>query len=710
MEDAPDNQKQRSNDDSSMERWAEDLHAEADGAYIETTVSGRGLRIIGTAEGGYLDRKFRFGRTGAGIEVYRNATRYITVSGLERGTCQALPPLDNLLDTLFARHSKTKQSNGFDFNKVGRLDAHDYERLIRNGAPEGERSEPFQSVVWHLAGQGWTVEAITDELVKYPNGIGAKYADRLFEEVTRSYDKWRTHKRQATGCDAETAGMPWPQIYVVPGELPRVVNEAETALLGLKREIYQRGGRIVRPVLNRLAASDDRETQGWQLVPVTRPYLVETLTRAARFLKHDRRAKGAIPTDAPDKGPETYLARHGTWNLPLLTGMTTAPFLRVDGSVCEDQGYDAATGLLYKPECEFSRVPSNPSRDDAQKALNLIETGLLTGFPFVTPTDRAVSLSGILTPLDRYAMAHAPLHGYTAPMAGTGKSKLVDINAVLSTGRVAPVISQGNDEKELEKRLGGCSQLSIDMIALPASNMALQSVFLNQVLTQKIVSIRLLGLSCILETPTTATIFCTGNNLIIAGDLTRRSLRCSLDAKCEHPEQRRFNCDAVDIAKARRAELVTAGLTVLRAWHLSGTRGNKLPLGGFETWSHRIRDALLWLGRADPCTTIQDVKAEDPAVMALTAVMAQWRRYIGLQRVVTQQEVIKDAVKVPDFLAALMNVAEAKSGKEISKERLGRWLNDNNGRIVKGTSLRRVGNDGGYPRWKLTLEVGVVGV
>jgi hypothetical protein len=308
------------NDDSSIERWAEDLHAEAGDAYRETTVSGTGMRIIGTAEGGYLDRKFRFGRKGAGIELYRNATRYITVSGLEHGTCATLPSLDDLLDTLFARHSRKKQSDGFDFNNnAGGLNARDYERLIRNGAPEGERSEPFQSVVWHLAGQGWTVEAITDELAKYPNGIGAKYADRLFEEVTRSYDKWRTHKRQATGCDEETAGMPWPQIYVVAGELPRVVNEAETALLGLKREIYQRGGRIVRPVLNRLAASDDRETQGWQLVPVSRPYLVEMLTRAARFLKHDRRAKGAIPTDAPDKVAETYLARHGTWNLPLLT-------------------------------------------------------------------------------------------------------------------------------------------------------------------------------------------------------------------------------------------------------------------------------------------------------------------------------------------------------------------------------------------------------
>jgi primase-polymerase (primpol)-like protein len=40
------------NGNSNMEPWAEQLHAEAGGAYKETTVSGGGLRFIGTAEGG----------------------------------------------------------------------------------------------------------------------------------------------------------------------------------------------------------------------------------------------------------------------------------------------------------------------------------------------------------------------------------------------------------------------------------------------------------------------------------------------------------------------------------------------------------------------------------------------------------------------------------------------------------------------------------
>ena len=50
--------------------------------------------------------------------------------------------------------------------------------------------------------------------------------------------------------------------------------------------------------------------------------------------------------------------------------------------------------------------------------------------------------------------------------------------------------------------------------------------------------IRVLGQSRHVEVPVNATIFATGNNLQIAGDLTRRTLLCTLDARCERPELR----------------------------------------------------------------------------------------------------------------------------------------------------------------------------
>ena len=99
------------------------------------------------------------------------------------------------------------------------------------------------------------------------------------------------------------------------------------------------------------------------------------------------------------------------------------------------------------------------------------------------------------------------------------------------------------------------------------------------------------------ETPITATVFATGNNLTIAGDLTRRALLGALDARCEHPERRSFEFDPIVVARTERGRLVVAALTVLRAWHVAGERIEPPPLGSFEEWSHRIRASLLWPGR-----------------------------------------------------------------------------------------------------------------
>src|SRR6516164_11551442 len=66
--------------------WAKALCDEADTLklYREVTVSGCGLRFIGLAAGGIeLHRKFTLNRkSNAGIELYRNCARFITISGL----------------------------------------------------------------------------------------------------------------------------------------------------------------------------------------------------------------------------------------------------------------------------------------------------------------------------------------------------------------------------------------------------------------------------------------------------------------------------------------------------------------------------------------------------------------------------------------------------------------------------------------------------
>ena len=316
------------------------------------------------------------------------------------------------------------------------------------------------------------------------------------------------------------------------------------------------------------------------------------------------------------------------------------------------------------------------------------------------PADKAVALAAILTALDRHNMPTAPLHGFSATVAGTGKSKLADIVSILATGRPAAVKGQPGTEDELEKRLNSELLQGASIICIDNCEHTLQSAFLCQMLTQETVSIRVLGQSKNIDASTMVTVMATGNNLQVTGDLTRRVLVCSLDARVEHPERREFAWDAKDVAKEQRGRLVAAALTILRAWHTAGTRVERSPLGGFEEWSSRVRAPLLWLGCADRETTLK-FKAQDPHVLQLTAVIEAWKETIGPNAPVRIQDIINKALMAPELQTALMAVADAPGRQAVSTDRLGRWLRKVDGRVVSGRAIRQAGVEHGYPRWSL---------
>jgi hypothetical protein len=497
-----------------------------------------------------------------------------------------------------------------------------------------------------------------------------------------------------------------PVIRLIEGQLHRAVDRAEDALIAAGGcHLYQRGELVVRPIRPKLKAANDRDTFGWKLIQVTKPFLIDTLTRIARFEKFDGRVGDYVPKNCPDQVAEVYLSRAGRWRIPLLLSIVNTPFLRTDGSLFERPGYDQASALLFHPENQsFPAIAPAPTLEQAREALKYLDGALLSEFPFVENIDHSVALSGIFTAFDRRAMATAPLHAYTSPVAGTGKSLLVDIASILTTGQLAPVTSQGKTEEELEKRLGAVLISGDPIISLDNCDHEVSSAFLCQALTQRRLRVRLLGHSQTVEVPITAAFYCTGNNLEISNDLTRRTLLCRLDAHMERPELRKFNRDALETARNERARLVEAVLLVLRAWHSAGTAIGVEPLGSFEEWSFRVRSPLLWLDRDDPCDSIKTVGESDPQRSMLNTVLVQWKRVLGTISKYTVQQVIQHASIDPDFFGALAAVALSSQGGSLSNEKLGRWLSKNNGKIVNKYKLERMGTAGGYPLWRV-IEV-----
>jgi hypothetical protein len=492
-----------------------------------------------------------------------------------------------------------------------------------------------------------------------------------------------------------------PIVRVVNGDLPAIVNEAEDALIKFDDRLFQQGDFIVRPAPARIPIADDGETSGIRLVQVRVNHLIERMTYFANFQRFDVRKKKWIAIDCPPKIAVTYLERVGAWRLRSLVGFTVCPTLRPDGSILDRPGWDLKSGILYNPSgIAFPPIPAEPSFDDAFAALAKLKA-LIREFMFVGDADRSVSLSGMLTATIRRSLDSAPLHAFDAPIAGSGKSKLADTAAMISTGHEAPVISQGADEEELEKRVASMLLAGDAVINIDNCDEALGGSFLCQCLTQKLVKARVLGKS---KTPTVAanaTFFSTGNNLLIVGDLIRRSLKGRLDPQCERPELRRFETqDPVTILKRQWPEYLVAALTVLRAFDVAGRPSKGEPLGSFETWWGWVRGALVWLGEADPCDTIENMRAEDPRRLALATAVSEWHRVIGDKEVTVKQAIEKAIDFYPprpgiDFNSAPRReymhsefrdalLAVAGNGGFIDPYRLGKFLSREKLKIING--------------------------
>jgi hypothetical protein len=503
-----------------------------------------------------------------------------------------------------------------------------------------------------------------------------------------------------------------PVIEIWGGELPRMVDEAEDALLndgGAK--VFQFGNclaRLVRTTDPTIAPGVVRPIGSLAIRPIDVTYLVERLTRAATFQKQVKNR--VIQVDCPTKVAKTYLSREGCWRVLLLTGVIEAPTLRPDGSILDQPGYDDATGLFFDPgTTEFPVVPASPSRDDAKAALAKLKI-LIKDFPFVARSDHSAALSAMLTVTVRRSLRTAPAFAFGAPKMSSGKSLLADCVAMVATGRPCAVMTQGKDDDENRKRmlallLDGESVPCIDNIDRPFGDASMCAV-----LTQTRFRDRLLGASKMAVAPTNVTWLLTGNNLILAGDISTRVVPCDLDPRCERPEEREFDVDLHEYIPAHRADLVVAALTVLRAFQAAGCPKQKRlsRFGRFEMWSTWIRSALVWLDEVDPCEGRGRIEESDPVREILGNVLASWHEVIG-ERFVTTAEAIQEALAARGggnggFLDALIAAAPGK-GDQPDARKLGHWIKRFLNRIEVGLRLERGGERQHVASWRVAAAV-----
>jgi hypothetical protein len=593
-------------------------------------------------------------------------------------------------------HGETGSHGSFDENDIPA----ELMVLIRDGVEEPHRSEQFFGAVAALKRLGWTIDGITVLLEKFPNGIGAKFAGRIRAEVERAFGK-------VPNLDTR------PIIRVRAGGLDATATRAEEVLRAAGAQLFQRSGKLVRPVVDEAEAAHGRRTKVARFVPVDATYLRDRLCRVARWERFDMRAKQWVATDPPSAVPATVLARVGEWGFGVVAGIITTPTMRPDGSLLTAPGYDPATRLLLIEPPTMLPIPEAPTREDALAALARLE-GLLAEFPLVEDVARAVALSSLITPVVRGAFTVAPMHALVAPVAGSGKSYLLDLVSAIATGQRMPVMAAGRDEEETEKRLGAALMTGQPLISIDNVSGALMGDALCQMIERPVVEVRILGKSELVRIEArSTTFFCNGNNMVLFGDLCRRTLVCTLDPRLERPELREFTGNPLDDVLANRGIYVAAALTVCRAYAAAGRPDKAKRLASFEDWSDTVRSALMWLGRADPVASMEVAREEDPELRELRDMLSAWANKMGvghkyackLQDIIDRCSENNDNGPAHPELHSAVQAAAGRRGQADARG-LGDWVRRRKRRIVDNLYLTCKQNAKGGSLWWVERQDG----
>jgi putative DNA primase/helicase len=607
------------------------------------------------------------------------------------GTLPALPPAEKV-------EREAVKIEGVALVTLAELDIRTANKLhaMITAPANPDRSAASYSVACEMLRQGFDDRTIAGVLLNPDMPISGHCLDQPSPKraVSRILGAARSDPSIETGGGPSSTSRgsgDRPVIQIRAGELHLIATEAESALLGAGAPLYVRGG-LVRPIVDDVPAAHGRRTKVARLAPAEASMLVDHLSRVASFEKYSERKKGWVNADPPLNVASILLSRDGEWRFRQLAGVITTPTLRPDGSILSAPGYDEATKLLLLDPPPLPPMPDILSREYALSALNALDD-LLDEFPFVDDASRAVALSGLITPVVRGAMSVVPLHATTAPVAGSGKSYIIDIASMIATGERAPVIAAGQNDEETEKRLASALLNGQPIVSIDNVNGRLGGDQLCQMIERPLVSVRPLGVSKLVKIESRATCYATGNNIQLLGDMTRRGILCSLDPNMERPELRQFKRNPLDTVLANRGRFVAAALVVVRAYVLAGHPDALPSLASFEEWSRLVRSALVWLGRADPCETMEKARGEDPVIAQLNPLLNAWYDTMSSSPKATG-EVIEAAETVNAYgnrangnlYQALLEVAEDRKGG-LSSVSLGKYLARHKGRIVNGLKL-----------------------
>lgn len=496
-----------------------------------------------------------------------------------------------------------------------------------------------------------------------------------------------------------------PIIKVRPAYMPDAMRLAEACLAQTGR-YFQRGRAIVEvqidPATKEITVDD--------LNPIS---LAHALAGVSAWMRLDKRTKSWELVDPVERVCKALVGVHKYEVLPVLKGTARQPYLRPDGTLCQSAGHDPATGLFGVFKADDFNVPEEPTQAQAEAALGVL-TELIGEFPFASPHDKSAALAAMLTAAIRPSLTQAPMFHVRAPQIASGKSYLCSLITALATpgpGSGAPFPAR--DEE--------CSKLLLALLKGAPAVIAFDNLTddikphksLCSVLTEESLQGRILGSTRMLPVGTRTLFLSSGNNVGPMADMARRCVTINLDPACELPAAHVYKrADLIGEVRRDRSRYVAAALTVVRAWIAAGRpRAAAKPLASYMDWLDLCCQPLMWLGLPDPAKSVFDGLAADPDRLLLGRFLKGWHELFAGKVKHVRDVVAHVGAGCPDgqdFGEVLLDVTGDRD--RVDTRKLGKWMAQNQGRIVGGLRLEKAPTTRSVVSWRVESVASVESV
>jgi hypothetical protein len=694
------------------------------GSYVEASVSRTGLHVILKA------RPLASGISHNGVEMY-TCGRFFTMTGLsnERPIVAAPDAFAALADELRDQAQKSKPS----------------EKAFRTEGAVDLNLDDFESATHYLADLnpspfkdyfGWRNFMFACAHAEIRNPVAREKIRRLLAEASSKSggdtgnndylyeESLKTTREKIARGEKVISGRSiirlardrgWTSesaVHYFPGN-EAACRDALDKVVAADPYTFTMGDKLV---ILRVPDQRTPEFEKWRGdLPGTTPVLPADIVERAERLAWMRPAKGGgyQRSKPPRDFCTDYITqRRGRYGARPLTGISRVPFMRDDGSIRNEIGYDPQTGIFHDRAPNLT-VPPSPSFEEAQAALQR----LMKPFEHYTFEDRKTGpllvLAALLTALERPFMKTAPMFVVKGAQAGTGKGQMVRAIGHLALGTPPPFMAWGHDDDEFKKRLDAMLFASPAVLVLDNCNgRLLRGDTLEMILSEGTATIRPLGKSEGITIRNRTFFMANGNNIGISGDMSRRAFIISILPRSAAPERDRFPFTPEEYVISNHDALISDAYTIMRAYRRAGMPQTGLPaVGSFPEWERKVRDLVFWLSGYDLSEEFDKNKRDDPHRQNDTALLAALHNYFGANwfKAAEVEAAIKreaDRRRNPQessFIirpdgqlekwtaeAALFEASEQVFGaKPVNAKILGYWAKGIENAVVEGFVLRR---------------------